>query len=107
MKQSLSQSRDAMKSQLKDLQTNLNILSKLENSEGKTLDTTFKISDPLHVKAKLNCTDRVYLWIGAGIMCEYKIDEAIDLLTKNSAQLAGSIASLSEDIEYAERQKVL
>merc|ERR1719373_806773 len=46
MKQSLTNSRSALQDQRKELQVNLDILSKLEASEGETLDTTFKLSDP-------------------------------------------------------------
>ena len=40
-------------------------------------------------------------------MCEYQIDEAIELLQKNSAQVESTLQGLKEDIEYADRQKVL
>lgn len=109
MKNSLTQSEISLRAQLKELKTNLSILQKLQSSaeEKEEIETTFKLSDPLYVKARLNCTDRVYLWIGAGVMCEYKIGEAIELLTKNSKQVEESVSGLRDDIEYSERQKVL
>lgn len=40
----------------------------------------FSLSDQVYARAKLRDVDSVGLWLGAGIMVEYSLDEAKTLL---------------------------
>jgi prefoldin subunit 5 len=42
----------------------------------------FSLSDQVYARAKLRDVDSVGLWLGAGIMVEYSLDEAKNLLVR-------------------------
>jgi len=101
--------RENSEHRLKELKSNLQILERLETAsdEGESLETTFKLSEPLYMKAKLNCEGSVYLWLGANVMCEYKISEAKSLLTKNVQTVTVQIKSLGEEVDFVREQLTL
>lgn len=42
----------------------------------------FSLSDQVYARAKLRDVDSVGLWLGAGIMVEYSLEEAKNLLVR-------------------------
>ena len=44
----------------------------------------FSLSDQVYARAKLRDVDSVGLWLGAGVMVEYSLDEAKKLLVSLS-----------------------
>lgn len=42
--------------------------------------------------------ENVGLWLGAGVMCEYPLDEARSLLAANKAQCEGSLEQQQENL---------
>ena len=56
---------------------------KKENNQHELI-TNYELNDTLYNKAEINIKnlDSVYLWLGAEVMLEYKLDEAVELLNE-------------------------
>lgn len=57
------------------------------------IQTTFLLSDDVYAKARVPPTENVCLWLGANVMLEYSLEDAVELLTNN---LTSSHAILKE-----------
>ena len=59
----------------------VNLLKERHNSDEKSLETNFLLSDNIWAKAHVPNTDgKVGLWLGANVMVEYSLEEASALL---------------------------
>eukprot|EP00210_Caulerpa_lentillifera_P005294 g5058.t1 len=54
------------------------LLQKRDEQEKMTVD--FELSDSVYANGEFEITDKVHLWLGAGIMVEYEIEEAREVL---------------------------
>eukprot|EP00842_Homolaphlyctis_polyrhiza_P004404 jgi/Hompol1/4965/HPOL_004056-RA len=64
----------------------------------------FELSETLWAKAKIPPTDKVNLWLGANVMLEYPVDEALDLLSKKLNSATTSLEQVNEDLEFLKEQ---
>ena len=62
------------------------------------------VSNNLWAKAEVNVPDSVFLWLGANIMCEYKMDEAKTLLNQNLNNAKVQVKKNVEDLEFIKDQ---
>lgn len=62
------------------------------------IQTTFLLSDDVYAKARVPPTEKVCLWLGANVMLEYSLEDAVELLTNN---LNSSQGILKEVIPFA------
>lgn len=86
----------------KTLDTVLFLKSKQETNEAFT--SHFLLSDNLYTAAEMKPSNVVYLWLGANVMMEYSIDEALSLLTKNLASAKKMLAQVQEDLNFIRDQ---
>lgn len=71
-----------------------------------SLGTHYELSDAVYAKANVPLVEgqTVCLWLGANVMLEYTVDEAIELLTKNLATAQEALAAVMSDLEYIKDQ---
>lgn len=58
-------------------------LEKKYKDKCKKVNVDYMVSANLYSKAEVNVSDKVCLWLGAEILCEYTFNEASELLNKN------------------------
>ena len=62
----------------------VNLLKQRADSENKEINSNFLLSDNIWAQAKIaNDTGKVGLWLGANVMVEYSLEDALKLLAKN------------------------
>lgn len=78
-----------------------------ENKDTQSNDNVkvdFMVSHNLWAKAEVPVTDKVCLWLGANVMCEYPHDEALELLTKNLNNANTTLKSNEQTIDFLRDQ---
>ncbi|OUM54091.1 hypothetical protein BVG19_g3438 [[Candida] boidinii] len=72
-----------------------------ESSKGK-IEVNYELNDTLYSTATIDTEklDSVGLWLGANVMLEYPLDEAMDMLTERLEIAENSKKVTLEDIEY-------
>ncbi|CAG89464.1 DEHA2F16610p [Debaryomyces hansenii CBS767] len=91
-----------------DIEKNLNIIShiketkKSDDEEDKTIETNFELNDTLYTRAAIDASslESVYLWLGAEVMLEYPLDEAIELLNDRLKSNTAQLGLVKEDLEF-------
>jgi prefoldin subunit 5 len=64
------------------LEAIVNVRAQIAESD-RAVSTRFKLSETIYMKAELDSSEKVYLWLGANVMLEYTYEEAETLLSKN------------------------
>lgn len=67
-----------------------------EKAEKVSVD--YMVSSNLYSKAEVAITDRVCLWLGADVLCEYTYSEATQLLNKNKEN---AVVTLKQNVLYS------
>ena len=79
-------------------------LEKKEKEKDKPINVDYMVSNNLWAKAEVNIPDSVFLWLGANVMCEYKMDEAKALLNQNLQNAKNQIKKNNNDLEFIKDQ---
>lgn len=80
---------------------------KVENEKNKSdeaIKLDFMVAHNLWAKAEVPVSDKVGLWLGANILCEFPHDEALELLNKNLNNALQTIKSNEETIDFLRDQ---
>lgn len=89
-----------LRSKILDIENNLAVIRHLQQQAdgGETLTTNFELDSTLYARADvdLQSLDSVYLWLGADVMLEYPLDEALDLL---NVRLVNNTQQRDNDLE--------
>jgi prefoldin subunit 5 len=109
MQSSLTAQRSALKSKQPDIASALDCVNHLVDrrnkaQEGDTAEYTYQMSENIWSKAVVAPTNNVCLWLGANVMLEYSLDEALELLRNNDANAKTTITNLDEDMAYLRDQ---
>jgi prefoldin subunit 5 len=109
MQTSLVAQRSALKSKLPDIVSagdcvNHLIKQRNEKSDGETSEYTYQLSENIWSRAQVAPVNCVCLWLGANVMLEYTLDEAVELLKNNEANAKTTVASLDEDMAFLRDQ---
>jgi len=77
-----------------------------EEDDDEPLQTNYELNETLYSKAEIDVQnlDNVYLWLGADVMMEYPLDEAIELLTTRLAVAKEAVTVAEEDLEFLREQ---
>lgn len=75
---------------------------KTQNEDNIKLD--FMVAHNLWAKADVPVSDKVCLWLGANVMCEYTHEEATGLLAKNLSNALITLKSNEETIDFLRDQ---
>lgn len=85
--------------EIKDTLTMVNFLNTKKDSE-ESIETNYELNDTLYTTAEIQPTDKVLLWLGADVMLEYPIDEAITLLEGKLSTAVKNLEISEEDAEF-------
>lgn len=89
-----------------DIEKNLAVIGHIEltkeDSETTQIETNYELDSTLYTKAVVNTEklDSVYLWLGAEVMLEYPLDEAVELLNTRLKNNKDQLQSVKEDLEF-------
>merc|ERR1712232_506498 len=72
--------------------------------EGETAEYPYQLSENIWSRAQVAPTNCVCLWLGANVMLEYTLDEAVELLRTNEANAKETIRNLDEDMAFLRDQ---
>ncbi|KAF8821265.1 prefoldin subunit superfamily protein [Cardiosporidium cionae] len=103
MKRSLQVQLSAPKGKLPDIKDALQIIRYLKNKD-EDFETQFNLADILYSKALIPSTKIACLWLGANTMLEYTLNEAEEVLVKNSKIAEDTIKSTTDDLEWLQTQ---
>nr|QBH72836.1 prefoldin subunit [Brunneria borealis] len=106
MEYNLASKRRRLKSQIPDLENSLNMIKLLQKQSGspKEIETQFLLSEQVYVKALVPPTDKVCLWLGANVMLEYPLEEAMNLLVKNIDTAKKNLGYVEHDLDFLRDQ---
>ncbi|KOG99570.1 tubulin-binding prefolding complex subunit PAC10 [Saccharomyces eubayanus] len=100
-----------LQTRIPDLQNTLKICQSLRNhsedgdEDAEPMLLHYQLNDTLFTKAQVDIPQdrgdlKVGLWLGADVMLEYPVDEAIELLQKKLTDSEESLAVSTEDVEF-------
>lgn len=89
---------------IKNLDVIGHIKDKKENwdEDDTKLETNYELNDTLYTKATVDVEklDSVYLWLGADVMLEYPLDEAVALLQERLTRNTTQLELVREDLDF-------
>lgn len=101
MEMSSSRRLSGLKEKIPDIQKTLDMVKFLnEQPKDEKITTNYELNDTLYAKAEVTPTETVYLWLGANVMMEYKVAEAIELLQSKLDTALQSKKTCEEDLEF-------
>lgn len=94
-----------------DIEKNLDIIEYLKakkeavaegDDEEDVIETNYELNDTLYTRASINVNDTnsVYLWLGAQVMLEYPLDEAVELLKSRLEKNQQQMKNVKEDLQF-------
>lgn len=91
-----------------DIEENLAVIRLLkkkkeaEGEEDQEMEVNYELDSTLYTKAVVNTEklDSVYLWLGAEVMLEYPLDDAVDLLNTRLENNRKELTTVEEDLEF-------
>ncbi|AMD19079.1 HBR178Cp [Eremothecium sinecaudum] len=94
-----------LKSKIPDIENALKMckLMKLkQGGETESLKVNYQLDETLYTKAAIDVSEdlKVGLWMGADVMLEYPIDEAVELLSEKLEAAKDSLKIANEDVEF-------
>ncbi|KAI8058540.1 Prefoldin subunit 3 [Syncephalis plumigaleata] len=108
MESSMQQRKRSLLSKIPEIKKTLEMAQYLE--ERKTNEVTdpmsvqYELHDTLYARALVQPRDTVYLWLGANVMLEYPITEAITMLTEKLTAAQLKLSHTDEDLEFLRDQ---
>ena len=108
MEAQIVKSNEGLNVKIPDIEKCLETIEFLEkNKKGKQVNVDYMVSNNLWAKAEVNVPDSVFLWLGANVMCEYKIEEAKTLLNQNLQNAKEQVKRNNEDLEFIKDQMTI
>ena len=105
MEAQIVKSNEGLNVKIPDIEKCLETIEYLEKKEkDKPINVDYMVSNNLWAKAEVNIPDSVFLWLGANVMCEYKMDEAKTLLNQNLQNAKNQIKKNNNDLEFIKDQ---
>ena len=105
MEAQIVKSNEGLNVKIPDIEKCLETIEFLEKKEKeKPMNVDYMVSNGLWAKAEVKTPDSVFLWLGANVMCEYKMDEAKTLLNQNLQNAKNQIKKNNDDLEFIKDQ---
>ena len=105
MEAQIVKSNEGLNIKIPDIEKCLETIEYLEKKEkDKPVKVDYMVSNNLWAKAEITSPDSVFLWLGANVMCEYKMDEAKVLLNQNLQNAKNQIKKNNIDLEFIKDQ---
>jgi prefoldin subunit 5 len=95
----LMQRKARLLTKLPEIQKACDLIVKLVEAQGEQMTLDFELAPNVYSKAKVNDVKSVNLWLGAGVMVEYELEEARELLENNLATCKQNLATTNSDID--------
>lgn len=94
-----------LKLKIPDIEKNLAVINHiqlLKDSDETTLETNYELDSSLYTKAEIDVEnlDSVCLWLGADVMLEYPLDEAVELLKVRLTNNTEQLKNVNEDLDF-------
>lgn len=95
-----------LNTKIPDIEKNLAVIAELQAAQAEDdpqpLETNYELNDTLYSRAEIDVatTKLVYLWLGADVMLEYPLAEAVELLTERLQKNKDQAAIVREDLEF-------
>ncbi|SCU82887.1 LANO_0B07756g1_1 [Lachancea nothofagi CBS 11611] len=93
-----------LKQKIPDIENTLSMCRALETKKenGSNLETNYQLNETLYTTAEIDTSKalEVGLWLGADVMLEYPIDEAIELLSGKLGDAKKTLETNQEDVEF-------
>lgn len=104
MEQSKRQQFADLKVKIPDIEKNLDIIAniKQQKEDESTMEVNYELNDTLYTRAEIDIasTNSVFLWLGADVMLEYPLDEAVTLLNDRLTNNQQLLKAVEEDLEF-------
>ena len=114
MELSKKQQLGSLNVKIPDIEKNLEIISYIKQKKIKAqqediddesptkIETNYELNDTLYTRAEIDVEnlDSVYLWLGAEVMLEYPIEEAVALLNERLTNNKELLIVVKEDLEF-------
>ncbi len=102
IQEDLVQKRVRTLTKLPELQRAVEIVKHLieKQESGEVTVTDFQLAEGVYAKAKIAGAKTVNLWLGAGVMLEYGLEEALTLLQENEANCRANLKTNEESTAY-------
>ena len=68
------------------------------------LEAHYELADVVYAATVIDKPEKVGLWLGASVMVEYTLDEAVELLVKNLTGAQENMENILEDIAWIRDQ---
>ena len=105
MEAQIVKSNESLNIKIPDIEKCLQTIEYLEKKDkNKQINVDYMVSNSLWSKAEVNVPDSVFLWLGANVMCEYKLNEAKTLLNQNLQNAKEQIKKNNADLEFIKDQ---
>ena len=105
MEAQIVKSNEGLNVKIPDIEKCLETIEYLvKKDKEKPVNVDYMVSNNLWAKAEVNVPDSVFLWLGANVMCEYKMDEAKTLLNQNLLNAKNQIKKNNTDLEFIKDQ---
>lgn len=95
---------DSIRLKLPDLKKGIETVEFLKQQNNQAIKVDYMISNNLWAKAEVPVTDKVCLWLGADVLCEYTLDEAVGVLTKNYDAALLALKNNEDDLDFLKDQ---
>lgn len=95
-----------LNTKIPDIEKNLAVIDHIqlikEDDDSSNIETNYELDSTLYTKAVIDAEklDSVYLWLGAEVMLEYPLDEAVELLNTRLKNNKDQLKSVQEDLEF-------
>mmetsp|Transcript_16509 Transcript_16509/g.35701 ORF Transcript_16509/g.35701 Transcript_16509/m.35701 type:complete len:186 (+) Transcript_16509:70-627(+) len=98
----LLQKKAKLLTKLPEIQKALDIVNKLisASDSGQELVMDFELSESVFAKTKVENVQTVNLWLGAGVMVEYPLEEAKQLLETNLSNCKTNLKTVTADLDF-------
>lgn len=107
VEQQLLQRRARLSGKLPEIQKTLDALLMLQKRQQDDQEVlfNFELGNQVYAKARVKPTTKANLWLGADVMLEYPLDEAIQLLETNVKNCATNLQTCKRDLELIKDYK--
>lgn len=101
MEESKKVSLQSLKTKIPDLQQNIEIIKNIQENKGSAQDVNYQLNETLYTKAEIpEDAESVFLWLGADVMLEYPLSDAVTMLDERLQVAIKSKESTIQDLEY-------
>lgn len=94
-----------LKEKIKEIEASISgILNVTSGKESDDQILQYELGETLFAKAKVSPTTKVHLWLGANVLLEYEVEEALALLRKKLKDNQDALERVKQDARFAREQ---